>query len=274
MFQRCATRTRPAAAVLLGLGTLLTLSAVTAQPAQARHRHLHGHAGHHVASHRSFAHHVASRRSLPAGPSGETSNFAAIVVDANTGHTLYGRNENELRHPASITKVMTLYLLFEQLERGRLHLDTEIPVSAHAAGQSPTKLGLRAGSTISVDNAIKAVVTRSANDMAVAIAEAVGGDEQTFAAMMTRKAHALGMTHTEYHNASGLPHAEQWTSAHDLSILGRAIQERFPRYYAFFSTHVFYFRGQPSPTTTISSTGSRAWTASRPAIPTPPGSTS
>ena len=242
MFQRRAPRAKPSAAVLLSLGAVLTLSNLAASPAAARHR-THGHAGHRFASHRAPSHYAPHHR-MTAVAGGETANFAAIVVDANTGRTLYGRNENELRHPASITKVMTLFLLFEQLEKGRIHLDTEIPVSAHAAAQSPTKLGLRAGSTISVENAIKAVVTRSANDMAVAIAEAVGGDEDTFAEMMTRKAHALGMMRTQYHNASGLPNAEQWTSARDLSILGRAVQERFPRYYAFFSTHVFYFRGQ------------------------------
>jgi D-alanyl-D-alanine carboxypeptidase len=237
MFKRSAPRAKPSAAVFLGLGALLTLSNLAASPAEARHRHH----GHHASGHHFAGRHV---RAHAASATAETPNFSAIVVDANTGHTLYGRNENELRHPASITKVMTLYLLFEQLEKGRMHLDTEIPVSAHAASQSPTKLGLRAGSTISVENAIKAVVTRSANDMAVAIAEAVGGDEDTFSRMMTRKAHALGMARTQYHNASGLPNAEQWTTARDLSILGRAIQDRFPRYYAFFSTHVFYFRGQ------------------------------
>ena len=100
-----------------------------------------------------------------------------MVVDANSGRTLYAANENELRHPASITKVMTLYLLFEQLEKGKLRLDSEIPISAHAAAMPPTKLGLRAGSSITIENAIKAIVTQSANDIAVAVAEALGGDE-------------------------------------------------------------------------------------------------
>ncbi len=173
----------------------------------------------------------------------QTTQFAALVVDGNTGHELYGRNENALRHPASITKVMTLYLLFEQLENGRLHLESRIPISAHAAAQAPTKIGLRPGQTISIEDAIKAIVTQSANDVAVAVAEAVGGDEANFAGMMTRKAHALGMTRTHYVNASGLPNDEQLTTAHDLAILGRAIQERFPRYYRYFSTHSFYFHG-------------------------------
>jgi len=171
------------------------------------------------------------------------SNFAAIVVDGNSGRMLYARDENEPRHPASITKVMTLYLLFEQLEKGRLRLDSRLPISAHAAEQAPTKLGLDPGDTISVEDAIKAIVTLSANDIAVAVAEAIGGDEETFAAMMTRKAHALGMLGTHYANASGLPNDAQITTAADLARLGRAIQERFPRYYHYFSTEVFDYDG-------------------------------
>ena len=173
-----------------------------------------------------------------------TPPFAAMVVDENSGRALYAANENELRHPASITKVMTLYLLFEQLEKGRMTLDTPIEVSAHAAAQAPSKLGLQPGDSLSTDEAIKAVVTRSANDIAVAIAEKIGGDEQTFAEMMTRKAHALGMSRTVYVNASGLPDDRQITTAHDLTLLGRAVEERFPRYFRYFSTHQFEFAGE------------------------------
>jgi D-alanyl-D-alanine carboxypeptidase len=170
--------------------------------------------------------------------------YSAIVVDANTGRTLYAEAENDLRHPASITKVMTLYLLFEQLEKGRITLDTPIEISAHAASQAPSKLGLAPGDSLSAEDAIKAVVTRSANDIAVAIAEKIGGDEENFAEMMTRKAHALGMARTVYVNASGLPDDRQITTAHDLSILGRAVEERFPRYFHYFSTHSFEFAGE------------------------------
>lgn len=166
---------------------------------------------------------------------GYTPPYAAMVVDANTGRVLHGTNENALRHPASITKVMTLYLLFEQMERGRFRLDTPIPISAFAASMPPTKVGLRAGSTITVENAIGSLVTKSANDIAVAVAEAVGGDEETFARMMTRRAQSIGMTRTVFKNASGLPNAEQVTTARDLTILGRAIQERFPRQFAYFA---------------------------------------
>ena len=167
-----------------------------------------------------------------------------MVVDANTGRVLHAKNENEPRHPASVTKVMTLYMLFEQLEKGKMQLDSEIPISAHAASMAPSKLGLRPGSTIEVEDAIKAVVTKSANDIAAAIAEAIGGSEDHFAEMMTAKAHSLGMTRTHYANASGLPDPEQITTARDLTILGRAIQDRFPRYYPYFSTHVFNYHGQ------------------------------
>jgi D-alanyl-D-alanine carboxypeptidase len=138
---------------------------------------------------------------------------------------------------------MTLYLLFERLEAGKMKLDTEMPVSQHAAEQAPTKLGLRPGQTIRVEDAIKGLVTRSANDAAVVIAEAIAGDEDDFAEIMTRKARMLGMSRTIYRNASGLPDDEQVTTARDQSTLGRAIQDRFPRYYRYFSTVSFTFRG-------------------------------
>lgn len=165
------------------------------------------------------------------------------MIDGNTGRELYGHNENAIRYPASITKVMTLYLLFEQLQKGRITLESRIPVSAHAAAQAPTKLNLRPGQTISVDDAIKGIVTQSANDVAVAIAEYLGGTESHFTEMMTRKAHELGMSRTHYADASGLPNPEQLTTAHDLAILGRDIQARFPRYYRYFSTRHFVYHG-------------------------------
>ena len=183
--------------VRAAVGALMAASALTlaAAPAEA---HIHRHARHfrHVHAHVRY---VADRgRGAAAGvPSSPT--FSAIVVDANSGRTLYAAEPDGLRHPASITKVMTLYLLFERLESGKMTLQSRIPISEHAAAQEPSKLGLEPGETISVEDAIKAVVTRSANDIAVAIAEAIGGDESAFAAMMTRKAHALGMAQ---HNLS------------------------------------------------------------------------
>ena len=170
--------------------------------------------------------------------------YSEFVIDANSGNVLHATNPDATRHPASLTKIMTLYLLFEQLETGKLKLDSALKVSEHAAGQSPTKLGLKPGSTIQVEDAIKGIVTRSANDAAVVVAEAIAGEEQEFAKLMTRKAQALGMTRTIYKNASGLPDDDQITTARDQSILGRAIQERFPSHYKFFSTRSFNFRGQ------------------------------
>ena len=169
--------------------------------------------------------------------------FSSIIVDGNSGATLSANNPDASRHPASLTKIMTLYLLFERLEAGKMKLDTEMEVSEHASEQAPTKLGLRPGQTIRVEDAIKGLVTRSANDAAVVIAEAIAGDEDDFAKLMTRKARALGMSRTVYRNASGLPDDEQVTTARDQSTLGRAIQDRFPRYYRYFSTTAFNYRG-------------------------------
>jgi len=241
MLKGCV-RVRVGSRLLALAGASLVLSTLTMSAADARRWHHVRHFQHAYFSQRHVARRPAETASAEFSPKA-----AAIVVDANSGRTLYALNENDLRHPASITKVMTLYLLFEQLQNGRLRLDSEIPISKHAAAQAPTKLGLRPGSTIKVEDAIKAIVTRSANDIAVAVAEAIGGDEDSFAEMMTHKAHALGMSRTHYANASGLPNDEQITTAHDLSLLGRAIQDRFPRYYHYFSTRVFYYAGTVSP---------------------------
>lgn len=169
--------------------------------------------------------------------------FASIVYDVNSGRVLQSTNADLHRHPASVTKVMTLYMLFEQMEKGRFKLTSELPVSREAASQAPSKLGLRPGDTIAVEDAIKALVTKSANDIAVVVAEAIGGDEERFAAMMTRKAHAIGMRRTVFRNASGLPDPRQVTTARDLVTLGKAIQDRFPRQYGYFSTRVFNYEG-------------------------------
>src|SRR6516164_3527339 len=213
---------------VLGL-VAFAAAAVTSESAQAR-RYSRHHSTHHV------RHHDSDDSYSP--------QFSSIVVDGNSGATLAATSPDGVRHPASLTKIMTLYLLFERLDAGKMKLDTEMPVSEHASEQDPTKLGLRPGQTIKVEDAIKCLVTRSANDAAVVIAEAIGGSEGEFARMMTRKAHALGMSRTIYRNASGLPNDEQVTSARDQAMLGRAIQDRFPRYYRYFSTQAFNFRGQ------------------------------
>jgi D-alanyl-D-alanine carboxypeptidase len=170
--------------------------------------------------------------------------FSHIVLDAKTGKTLEAFNADDKRYPASLTKVMTLYLLFEQIEAGKLTLSSEMEVSRYAASRPPTKLGLKPGAFIRVDDAIKALVTKSANDAAVVVAESIAGSEEEFARMMTSKALALGMQHTTYANASGLPNPNQVTTARDQAILGRAIQWHFPRHYKYFATNSFHFRGR------------------------------
>jgi D-alanyl-D-alanine carboxypeptidase len=173
----------------------------------------------------------------------EPDKDAALIVDGATGKPLYERNADALRHPASLTKMMTLYLLFEQLKSGQMTLATPIPVSEHAASQHPTKLHVRPGNTVPTDIAIKAVVVLSANDVAVAIAEAIGGTEAHFAEMMTAKARELGMEHTFYHNASGLPDEQQITTARDLALLAHHLAYDFPQYFPYFSTPSFAYRG-------------------------------
>jgi D-alanyl-D-alanine carboxypeptidase len=166
------------------------------------------------------------------------------VMDAGTGETLYSERADSLRYPASVTKVMTLYMAFDALASGRLHLDDQIVVSPLAAAQPATKLGLRAGETISVRDAMYAMAVHSANDMAMAIAEKIGGTSSRFAAMMTLKAAQLGMSNTRYVNPNGLPDNRQITTAHDIAILTRAVLHDFPQYYSFFSQETFTYRGR------------------------------
>ncbi len=170
--------------------------------------------------------------------------YAAIVVDARTGKSLFDVNSTAPRYPASLTKMMTLYLVFEALETGRLSKETQIPVSAHAASQPPTKLRFRPGESIDVDAAIRALTVKSANDVAVAVAEYLGGSEEGFAAMMTAKARQIGMRNTVFRNASGLPDAAQHSTARDMAVLGIALRSRFPQYYYYFSVTDFMFRGK------------------------------
>lgn len=167
--------------------------------------------------------------------------YAGIVLDAKAGKVLYESDADAYRYPASITKVMTLYVLFQELSAGRVKLTSKMPVSKYAASASPTKLGLKPGATISVQDAIRSLVTISANDMARVIAEYVGGNESTFAKRMTSTARALGMKHTTYVNASGLPDTRQVTTVRDQAILAAAIAEHYPKYYSFFQTRSFKY---------------------------------
>ncbi|MEQ9153415.1 MAG: SPOR domain-containing protein [Parvibaculum sp.] len=164
---------------------------------------------------------------------------AALVVDAYSGKVLYSRSADEYRYPASLTKVMTLYLLFEKLEAGETTLKSKITMTPKGAGMPPSKLGLRAGQTISVEDAILALVTRSANDVASATGAFIAGTEDDFAVLMTKKARALGMSKTTYKNASGLPNSAQKTTARDQATLAKRVREDFPQYYHYFSTECF-----------------------------------
>ncbi len=170
--------------------------------------------------------------------------YAAIVVDAVTGDVLYEANADSRRYPASLTKMMTLYVLFEDLERGRFKLGSKFKVSQNAARQPPSKLGLKPGEAISVEDAIKALVTKSANDVATVVGENVAGSVPAFADRMTKTARALGMKSTVFRNPHGLPDRGQYTTARDMMKLGVALQVRFPKYYPYFSTRSFTWKGR------------------------------
>ncbi|HJU15969.1 MAG TPA: serine hydrolase [Stellaceae bacterium] len=189
------------------------------------------HAGHHL-------HHRSAAFIPGPGPVHES-----ILIDAGTGRILSENNADALTYPASLTKMMTLYLTFKALNEGRLRLDTRLPVSTWAASQSPTKLGVRAGDTVSVRSLILGIVTRSANDAAVVLAEGLAGSEPAFAAEMSSEARQLGMTRTVFRNASGLPNPDQRTTARDIAQLALALYRDYPREFRFFATTEFDFRG-------------------------------
>lgn len=178
---------------------------------------------------------------VSATPAAAAPKYAGIVIDTKTGKTLYAENADALRFPASLTKMMTLYLTFEALKRGKVKLNTKIRFSANAAAEAPTKLGVKAGNSITVEQAILGLVTKSANDAATATAEFLGGSEADFARMMTQKARQLGMSKTVFRNAHGLPNSQQVTTARDMAVLGIALRQHFPEYYHYFSTRSFTF---------------------------------
>jgi D-alanyl-D-alanine carboxypeptidase len=184
------------------------------------------------------------RRHVVTAPQPYVEKFAAIVIEANSGKILYERMSAETRYPASLTKMMTLYLLFEQIQRGNMTLSTPLTASSYATTQDPTKLGLDAGEQISAEDAIKALVVRSANDVAVVVAEHLAGTEWAFASRMTQKAREMGMAHTTFVNASGLPDENQRSTAFDLSILSRRLITDFPQFYPYFRLQSFYWNGR------------------------------
>ena len=168
---------------------------------------------------------------------------ASILVDAQTGRVLQEYHPDERAHPASLTKLMTLYLTFQRLAEGRMTLNQRLHVSPHAAAQQPTKLGLRAGTTVSVRTCILGIISHSANDAAVVLAENEAGSEWRFVQLMNQEARQLGMTNTIFYNASGLPNPYQWTTARDMATLALAIIQTYPQYYHFFDVHSFLYRG-------------------------------
>jgi len=187
---------------------------------------------------------IQTAKRKPSSKSDSSDRYAALVVDAQTGRVLHEANANELRYPASLTKAMTLYMTFEAIEQGRLRMDQRLPVSGSAAAQPPTKLGLKEGDTVPVRDLIYSLITKSANDAAVVLAEGLGGDEDVFAQRMTRRAHQLGMKSTTFRNASGLPDDGQVSTASDLAILAMAMMRDFPTYYPLFSMQESSYAGR------------------------------
>jgi D-alanyl-D-alanine carboxypeptidase len=205
--------------------------ALIANPDQAwAHKRLH--TPHHA--HRIVHHHAG----VDSGAA-----YSDLVIDAATGRVIHEDDADSLRHPASLTKMMTLYITFQALEAGKLGLGQYVPVSENASYQSPSKLGLHAGQKIRVEDAILGLVTESANDAAVVLGEALGGSEEGFAQMMTKQARALGMSRTVFHNPSGLPDPDQVTTAHDMAVLGDALINHYPQYYPYFNTESFTYAG-------------------------------
>lgn len=179
---------------------------------------------------------LAALTGVPAASAQGVDRYAAFVIDTQTAEVLHEDQADEARYPASLTKMMTLYMLFEAIEQGRVSMNEGLPVSRRAAAQSPSRLGLRAGDRISVEDAILALIVRSANDVAVVVGERLGGSEAAFADQMTARAHSLGMTRTYFQNASGLPNTAQTTTARDMATLSMALMRDFPQRYALFST--------------------------------------
>ena len=192
----------------------------------------------------SFAGVLALSVSLALPAAAGRSRYAELVVDGDNGRILASRNPDARKYPASLTKIMTLYMVFEALEKGKLKLQQELKVSRRAAGQPASKLGLKKGELITVRQAIMALVTKSANDAATVVAEAIGGSEFKFALMMTRRARDLGMSRTTFRNASGLPNRRQLSTARDMARLALAIRRDFPQYFDYFSKTSFSYRGK------------------------------
>lgn len=219
-------------------------------PGSGRGKVLTGYSDSHVRQcHRQFSAMLASLLFVAmvaavCTPAQAASKYASIVIDNNNGRVLYSRSADSPRYPASLTKIMTLYMLFAELDAGRIKPETRLKVSRFAAGKPPSKLGLKPGQTIRVVDAIRSLVTKSANDVATVVAENLGGTESQFAKMMTLKARDIGMTKTTFRNASGLPNKAQLTTARDMATLSRRIMTDFPDYYGYFRLKYFSYKGK------------------------------
>jgi D-alanyl-D-alanine carboxypeptidase len=183
-----------------------------------------------------------------AQPAAQPDRFSALVVDANTGHVLYEKNADRMRYPASLTKMMTLYLTFDALKKGKLTMSQNLPVSKKAAAQPQTNISLDEGDRLPVKTAIESLVVRSANDASMVLAEAIGGTQWNFALLMTQKARQLGMKNTVFRNPNGLPDPQQHTTAYDMARLGIALRRDFPEYFHYFSKREFSYNGITYPT--------------------------
>ncbi|MBU6235390.1 MAG: D-alanyl-D-alanine carboxypeptidase [Alphaproteobacteria bacterium] len=186
---------------------------------------------------------AAKKKKTKSANAAENKRYSAIVVDVQTGEVLMAKYADSIRYPASLTKIMTLYMTFDAIEHGKLSLNDRITISSHASKMSPSKLGLPVGSSIRVEDAIKAIVTKSANDIAVALGEKLAGSERNFATRMTRKARELGMSRTQFRNASGLPDLQQQTTARDMAKLAMAMLRDFPKHYHYFGIRNFEYNG-------------------------------
>ena len=187
---------------------------------------------------------IAAAGLMLCAPQAALARYAAMVIDAQTGQALHSVNPDTRNYPASLVKMMTLYMVFDALERGKLQMKQRLYVSRHASRMSPSRLGLKRGRTIRVREAILALITKSANDAAVVLAEAIGGTESEFAQLMNKKGRQLGLERTTFRNASGLPDRRQLSTARDMTTLARALIKDFPMYYHYFSVKTFRYRGR------------------------------
>ncbi len=221
--------------IILGTLLFLPISGVTSFDAQAKQSHKkHSSAGKQV---------KLSKSKYKKSAANSNSRFSALVVNADNGNILYEKNAGGTRYPASLTKMMTLYLTFDAIKKGKLQMDGSLPVSEKAAGQPQTNISLSAGDQLPVKTAIESVIVRSANDSAVVLAEALGGTAWNFSLLMTQKARALGMKDTVFRNPNGLPDNQQLTTAYDMAKLGIALRRDFPEYYPMFKTKSFAYNG-------------------------------